>query len=137
MGLFSGRRPADLGVRDGRLAACPTSPNCVSSFEPAADAEHHVAPLPFPRAAKGDPTAAWAALHDLVRGMERTAVVTLRPDYLHAECASAVLGFVDDLECLLDRKASVIHVRSASRVGYSDFGVNRRRVEALRARLAG
>lgn len=136
MGLFSGRRPADLGVRDGRLALCPTSPNCVSSQAPADDAEHHVAPLAFPAAAQGDAARAWEALERTVRGMERTTIVTLRADYLHAECASAVLGFIDDLECLLDRGARVIQVRSASRLGYSDLGVNRQRVEALRVRLA-
>ena len=137
MGLFPGRRPAELGVRDGRLAPCPTSPNCVSSFEPAADAEHHVAPLAFPPGARGDAAAAWVVLERAVRGIERTTVITLRPEYLHAECASAMMGFVDDLECLLDRAAQVIHVRSASRVGYSDFGVNRKRIELLRTRLAG
>jgi uncharacterized protein (DUF1499 family) len=136
MGLFPGKRPADLGVREGRLAPCPTSPNCVSSFEPAADAEHHIAPLAFPPGARGDASAAWAALERAVRAMERTNVITLRPDYLHAECASALMGFVDDLECLLDPGARVIHVRSASRVGYSDLGVNRARVERLRTALA-
>lgn len=136
MGLFSGRQPADLGVRDGRLALCPTSPNCVSSQSAADDAEHHVAPLAFPAAAEGDASRAWEALERAVRGMERTRIVTLRAEYLHAECSSALLGFVDDLECLLDRGARVIHVRSASRLGYSDLGVNRQRVEALRARLA-
>lgn len=136
MGLFAGSRPAALGVRDGRLAPCPTSPNCVSSQAPPEDAEHHVAALPFPASARGDPAAAWAALERAVRALERTSVVTVRPGYLHAEAATALLGFVDDLECLLDAAARVIHVRSASRVGYSDLGVNRKRVETLRARLA-
>lgn len=136
MGFFAGRRPADLGVRDGRLALCPTSPNCVSSQAASDDAEHHVAPLDFPASAQGDPARAWGQLEAAVRSLERTVVVTLRADYLHAECSSALMGFVDDLECLLDRGARVVHVRSASRVGYSDLGVNRRRVEELRARLA-
>jgi uncharacterized protein (DUF1499 family) len=136
VGFLAGRRPADLGVRDGRLALCPTSPNCVSSQAAPDDAEHHVAPLAFPASAQGDPARTWAQLEAAVRSLERTVVVTLRPDYLHAECSSALLGFVDDLECLLDRGARVVHVRSASRVGYSDLGVNRRRVEELRARLA-
>ncbi len=136
MGLFAGKRPDLLGVRDGRLAPCPTSPNCVSSQMPADDAEHHVEALAFPAAAKGDPAAAWRMLESVVRGLERTSIVTLRDDYLHAEATSALMGFVDDLECLLDVKASRIDVRSASRVGYSDLGVNRKRVEAIRAALA-
>ncbi len=136
MGLFAGGRPATLGVLDGRLAPCPTSPNCVSSQAPSEDAEHHVASLPFPPSAQGDPTRAWEALERAVRGLERTTVITVRPGYLHAEASTALLGFVDDLECLLDGSARVIHVRSASRVGYSDLGVNRKRVEILRARLA-
>jgi uncharacterized protein (DUF1499 family) len=136
VGLFAGGRPDTLGVRDGRLAPCPTSPNCVSSQAPAEDAEHHVAPLPFPPSVQGDPARAWEALERAVRALERTTVVTVRPNYLHAEASTALLGFIDDLECLLDGAARVIHVRSASRVGYSDLGVNRKRVETLRARLA-
>lgn len=136
MGLFAGDRPSTLGVRDGRLAPCPTSPNCVSSQTPSEDAEHLIAPLAFPPAAQGDPARAWEVLERAVRELERTIVITARPGYLHAEASTALLGFVDDLECLLDPAARVIHVRSASRVGYSDLGVNRKRVEALRARLA-
>jgi uncharacterized protein (DUF1499 family) len=136
VGLFSGRRPDGLGVRDGRLAPCPTSPNCVSSQMPADDVEHHVEALAFPDAAKGDPRAAWAMLERAVRGLERTTIVDLRDDYLHAEVASALMGFIDDLECLLDAASGKIQVRSASRVGYSDLGVNRKRVESLRAALA-
>jgi len=136
VGLFSGRRPDGLGVRDGRLAPCPTSPNCVSSQIPADDAEHHVAALAFPAAARGDARAAWRMLEGAVRGLERTTIVTLRDDYLHAEVSSALMGFIDDLECLLDAASGKIQVRSASRVGYSDLGVNRKRVEALRTALA-
>jgi uncharacterized protein (DUF1499 family) len=136
VGLFAGSRPGTLGVRDGRLLPCPTSPNCVSSNAPAEDAEHHVAPLPFPPSAQGDPAAAWATLERAVRALERTTVITVQRGYLHAEASTALLGFVDDLECLLDAGARVIHVRSASRVGYSDLGANRKRVEALRVRLA-
>ena len=102
---------------------------------PAEDAEHHVAPLAFPPAAKGDAGIAWAMLERAVRGLERTTIVTLRSDYLHAEATSALMGFVDDLECLLDAPSGRIEVRSASRVGYSDLGVNRKRVEALRDAL--
>lgn len=103
---------------------------------PAEDAEHHVEPFPFPASAKGDPQAAWRLLERAVRDLERTTIVTLRDDYLHAEVSSALMGFIDDLECLLDAASGKIHVRSASRVGYSDLGVNRKRVAALRDALA-
>lgn len=132
MGLLSGTRPEDLGVRDGRLAPCRPTPNCVSSFaDPVTDAGHHVAPL----RPQGDAAVAFGKLKEWIAAGERVAIVRAEADYLHAEHTSKLMGFVDDLELALDRRAGVIHVRSASRLGRSDFGVNRDRVEALRARL--
>jgi uncharacterized protein (DUF1499 family) len=72
----------------------------------------------------------------LVRALPGVEIVTQTDGYLHAECSSRLLGFVDDLECLLDRTADVIHVRSAARLGRRDFGVNHARIETLRARLS-
>ena len=72
-------------------------------------------------------------LRQVVSAMRRTRVVGATDDYLHVEFTSAVAGFVDDVEFYLDRTAQLIHVRSAARVGYYDFGVNRKRVEAIRA----
>ncbi len=134
MPLFSlaGTPPRNLGVSDGRLAACPSSPNCVCSDADPGDATHHVAPLQL--AEPG--AAAWAAVREAVAALPRTRIVTERPDYLHAECRSALLGFVDDLELHLREAEGVVAVRSASRLGHSDLGVNRRRVESLRAALA-
>jgi uncharacterized protein (DUF1499 family) len=131
-GLFAGARPADLGIRDGRLAPCPPTPNCVASQVDPADAEHYVAPIKF----RSDAQSAWAALADAVRGSGRAAIVAERPGYLYAEFSSRTLGFVDDVEFQLDTDARNIHVRSASRLGRGDFGVNRARIEAIRARLA-
>jgi len=132
MGLLSGRRPSNLGAKNGRLAPCPAAPNCVSSqADPAGDAGHYVAALAF----KGDPQAAWEALRRIVAESERATIVGETDGYLHAEFESKVMGFVDDLECLLDAPARRIQVRSASRLGYRDFGVNRERVESLRRRL--
>ena len=82
------------------------------------------------------PQQAWAAARESVLALPRTRIVTLRDDYLHAECRSAWLGFVDDLELHLRAGDGVIAVRSASRLGYSDLGVNRARVESLREALA-
>jgi uncharacterized protein (DUF1499 family) len=129
----AGERPDDLGLRDGRLAPCKPTPNCVTSQgDPAADPGHHVPPLGI----RGDPEPAWAALVAAVRAGPRVQVVAERAGYLRAEYASRVFGFVDDVEFQLDPAAKLIHVRSASRVGRSDFGVNRARIEALRTRLA-
>ena len=128
-GLLAGRRPADVG-QGGRLAPCRTSPNCVSSQ--ATDPAHFVPPLSF----AGTAPEAMSTLRRVLGSMDRVRVVRTDPDYIYAEFTSRLLGFVDDLEFALDPTASVIHVRSASRLGRSDFGVNRRRVEAIRARLA-
>ncbi len=125
---FPGKRPTNLGVRDGKLAACPASPNCVSSQ--GADEKHSVAPI----AIGGDPSAAMQRLKSVVEAMPRTQVIETKPDYLRAEFTTPLLGFVDDVEFYCDGK--VIHVRSASRLGYSDLGVNRKRVEEIRRTFA-
>lgn len=133
MGILSGRRPASLGVRDGALAPTRPAPNNVSSqADPKHDRAHFVKPI----AIRGDPGVTFQVLKDLLHKRPRTKVVVELADYVHAECASPLFGFVDDLEFLLDRRRKVIHVRSAARLGYSDFGANRKRVEALRKQLA-
>ncbi len=133
MGLFSGTRPDNLGVRDGRLAPCKPTPNCVSSFaDRTSDPGHFVEPLRF----TGDPDAAFAKLTAVVRGSERVTVVREEPRYLHAEFKTRLMGYVDDVEFLLDPAARTIGVRSASRLGRRDFGVNRERIESLRAAFA-
>jgi len=125
--LFAGRAPDTLGARGGRLGACPDRPNCVSSQ--VSDEGHTVKPFGF----TGNAGAAMSRLATLIETQEGARIVTRRADYLHAEYQSKLMGFVDDLELLADPAARVIHVRSASRLGYSDLGVNRARVEALRA----
>jgi uncharacterized protein (DUF1499 family) len=132
LALFSlfARRPSNLGVRDGRLAPCPDTPNCVCTQ--AADEAHRIEPLAY----DGSAEEAMVRLKAALSTLPRTRVVTETPDYLHAECTSLVFRFVDDVEFLLDRERKVIHFRSASRVGHSDLGVNRRRMEALRQAFA-
>jgi uncharacterized protein (DUF1499 family) len=130
-GLLAGRRPQNLGAKDGRLAAPKRTPNCVSSQADAADAEHYIAPL----ACKGGIAQAMSAARRAVESMERSSVIREEPGYLYAEFRSKLLGYVDDLELLFDERAGAFHVRSASRLGRRDFGVNRQRVEALRKKL--
>jgi uncharacterized protein (DUF1499 family) len=129
--VFSWRRPDYLGVKDGKLARCKSSPNCVSSQADPGDAEHYIAPIAF----KGGD--AVAAARKAIEGMEGATVIRQEGNYLYAEFRTKLMRFVDDLEVTFDQKAGMLHVRSASRLGRRDFGVNRARVEALRARIAG
>ncbi|MDT8317479.1 MAG: DUF1499 domain-containing protein [bacterium] len=125
----TGKLPPKLGISQGAFAPCPSSPNCVSSD--AGDRRHHIAPflLALP------PEKAWPEARELISGMTRSQIVTETADYLHVECRSFLFGFVDDLELHLRPAEGLIAVRSASRLGYSDLGLNRRRIEDLRASL--
>lgn len=133
MGLFAGRRPEGLGVHDDRLKPCSWKPNCVNSMSDAkVDPKHAIEPIRLHH----QPEAAWATLVTQVKGWERVNVVTEAPGYLYAEFKSRGMGYVDDVEFLLDAKAGVVHVRSASRLGVRDFGVNRARIESIRAHFS-
>lgn len=125
---FAGKRPENLGVKDEKLAACPSSPNCVSSQAATTDAEHSIAAFSY----QSEPLAAIATLKSVIQSMPRTKLVTEDSNYLYAEFATALMGFVDDVEFYLDDANRVIHVRSASRLGQSDLGVNRKRIEEIR-----
>jgi uncharacterized protein (DUF1499 family) len=129
---FPGQKPTNLGVQNGQLAACPDSPNCVSSQAPTSDKDHSIAPIAY----TGEAMDAIAKLKTLIEGQERTTIVQTSETYLYAEFASKLMGFVDDVEFYADNNAKVIHVRSASRLGQSDLGVNRQRVEEFRAKMA-
>ena len=127
--VFAGKRPNNLGISNGKLASCPNSPNCVSSQS--TDASHQIAPLTF----TSTPEEAIANLKQIIESLPRTKIITENKDYLYAEFKSALLRFVDDVEFYLDRNTNVIHVRSASRLGQSDLGVNRQRIETIRAKF--
>jgi uncharacterized protein (DUF1499 family) len=125
--VFSSARPENLGLHDGKLAPCPNKPNCVHSVE--TDPRHTIAPLAF----TGNPDGAMQTLYTIISRMERTQVITWEVGYLYVEVTSKLLGFIDDVEFVLDRQAQRIQVRAAARLGYSDFGVNRKRIETIRA----
>lgn len=127
--MFAGKRPSNLGVRDGKLAPCPSTPNCVCSQSE--DAGHKIEPLTY----KSTPQVAYTQLKQAIESQPRTKIITQSPNYLYAEFTSAIIKFVDDVEFYLDEGAKVIHVRSASRLGQSDLGVNRKRIETIRAKL--
>ncbi|MGL6071524.1 DUF1499 domain-containing protein [Craterilacuibacter sp.] len=126
----AGTMPNNLGVKSGQLAACPASPNCVSSQAPASDGQHHIAALRL-RAAD----VSWQQVVAVVSRLPRTTLVRQEEGYLHAESRSALLGFVDDVELYRAPGASLLELRSASRLGLSDFGVNRARAQSLGSAL--
>jgi uncharacterized protein (DUF1499 family) len=131
--MFAGKRPDNLGVKDGRLAPSKRTPNCVSSQADPSDAEHTIAPIAF----KGNAFDAIAAARRAVESMRRATVIRHEGNYLYAEFRSKLMGYVDDVEFTYDEKAGLLHARSASRLGRRDYGVNRARVEALRSRIEG
>jgi uncharacterized protein (DUF1499 family) len=118
--MLSWKRPDNLGVRDGLLAPCKRSPNCVSSQASPADREHYIAPI----------RGTLAAVKSAVQSMPRATVVSEKQSYLYAEFRTRLMRYVDDVEFYFD--GSVVQVRSCSRLGRRDFGVNRKRVEAIR-----
>ena len=122
------RKTDHLGPRsDGTLAACPNSPNCVvSSGSP--KNKHRIEPL---KASGGQ----WEKLPQVLEAMPGISVTEQNGNYLRAKATTRVLRFVDDLEFLNRPEEGVIHVRSASRLGYSDLGANRKRVESIREQL--
>ena len=136
-GLLHGRAPQDLGVHEGKLKAPANTPNSVSSQADLwpghpRQAFARIAPL----ALAGSGPATIARLKNIVIGTPGARVVTADEDYIRAEFTTPLMRFTDDLELWFDRKAGVVQVRSASRLGEGDMGANRARVEALRARLA-
>jgi uncharacterized protein (DUF1499 family) len=108
------------------LAGCPDRSNCVSSQSP--DARHAIEPFRL----KVDTTTGWNTVTGIIEKLPRTTIVKANEHYLHAECKSRLFGFIDDLELKLDSETGTMDIRSASRTGYYDFGVNRRRVSKLR-----
>ena len=124
------RSGAPPGMTNGSLAACPDTPNCVCSEYPA-DSAHFIEPLPMTGASKTQAISALTAAVDALGGR----VTSLEDDYLAVTFTSGLFRFVDDVEFRIDAAGELVHVRSASRVGRSDLGANRKRVESIRAFL--
>jgi len=129
LGVLS-QQPPELGLLDGKLRPCPDTPNCVCSEASQADAMHFIEPIKV----RGDKTGyAWEKLLEAVQG--EGGEVKLQSDgYMHATFTSLIFRYVDDVEARLDADAGLIHLRSASRVGHSDLGANRKRTEGVRTR---
>ena len=122
--------PPGIGVQDGRLADCPTSPNCVCSLSDSPS--HLIDPVKYP-GGNVDVRAQLKTVFEKERGW---IWVTETQDYWHLEFRTRWMAYVDDVEFLFDDQTGIIHVRSASRLGYSDMGANRARIEGLREKLA-
>jgi uncharacterized protein (DUF1499 family) len=137
LGAFGGKTPANLGVRDGKLKPPSKTPNSVSSQvdlwpqHPMQD-DARIEPLPV----RGNGPATLARIRQIVEAMPGAQVVQSRDDYLHVQFTTRWMKFVDDAEFWFDPGAGVVQVRSASRVGRKDFGVNRARIDTIRQALA-
>lgn len=136
-GFLAGKPPTDLGVHDGRLAKPATTPNSVSSqanlYPENPQMQYaRIAPLHF----SGDGVAAMGKLAAVIRGMDGATIIAEQADYIQAQFETRLMRFTDDAEFWLDNAAGVIQLRSASRLGQSDFGVNRQRIETIRAQMA-
>src|SRR5437879_891179 len=136
LGFLQGTPPTDLGVRDGRLKPPSATENSVTS-QAALYPDHpqrqyaDIAPLQL----TGDGPTTLAKIRAIVEGMDGAKVIKSEPGYLYAQFTTKLMKYVDDVEFWFDPKAKVIQVRSASRVGRGDLGVNRKRIEAVRAKL--
>ena len=123
---FRGSVPTNLGVKNQQLSPCPASPNCVVSEN--GDKAHAIAPIPY----QGSLENAKETLIKVLSVVPRTQIIEQTDNYIQAESSSKLLGFVDDVEFYFPKNAKIIQVRSASRLGDSDLGVNRRRIEQIR-----
>jgi uncharacterized protein (DUF1499 family) len=129
--IAHGATAGEFRVKDSRLASCPDSPNCVCTLNNSE--EHAIAPYRYRKTLDE----AKAVLKQIFSERRRTELVQEEAAYFHYEVRSLLFRFVDDVEILFDDASKTIHFRSASRVGYSDFGVNRRRMEEVRSLLEG
>jgi uncharacterized protein (DUF1499 family) len=129
--LLAGVTPTNIGINNGKLAACPSTPNCVSSQASVSDIEHSIKPIQV----GGETQHIIADLKLAVRSMPRSTIVKETQNYLYVEFTSKLMGFVDDVEFYLDDPSKTIQVRSASRLGESDLGVNRQRIEEIRSKV--
>jgi len=111
------------------LDRCPSSPNCVSSAD--SGDSHYISPITI----QGDPDAAWQTLHDILATDSSFEITASEEHYIRAQATTQILRFTDDVEFLLKRDAGRIDMRSASRIGYSDLGKNRKRMEGIRSKM--
>ncbi|GBF40931.1 hypothetical protein LPTSP2_01970 [Leptospira ellinghausenii] len=123
----TGTRPDNLGIRSGKLLECPKTPNCISSFSDPSDKEHFRSAVPYQK-----PTVeAISILKERILNHPRTKIIKEENNYLYIEFTTLIMRYVDDVEFYFDEKTKQLHFRSASRLGKSDLGLNRKRIEIL------
>jgi uncharacterized protein (DUF1499 family) len=128
---MSNKLPEGLGVTDGELMPCPSTPNCVSTQASPEDLDHYAEPVVY----TGDRMKTQLSIESFMLNKGNTHLVSSALGYVHFEVKSPLVGYIDDVEFYLPAADSVVHIRSASRVGYSDFGVNRERVRQIQSLL--
>jgi uncharacterized protein (DUF1499 family) len=126
----SGNKPDDLGVREGKLKICPDKPNCVNS-QLKDNVSHYIEPITFISSKSEEKK----KLKSIIANLPRTQLIKEEDGYLYYEFTSMLMRYVDDVEFYFDDSTKLIHVRSASRLGHSDLGVNRKRIESIRQSL--
>ncbi len=114
-----------IGIVNGKLHPCPKSPNCVSTQ--ATGNKHKIDPIKF----SGSLNEAKDKIVNIISSLKRSKIITNKDNYIHAEFRTATFKFVDDVEFLFDDGEKIIHFRSRARLGYSDMGVNRKRMESI------
>jgi uncharacterized protein (DUF1499 family) len=136
VGLLRGKAPGDLGLKDGKLKRPSLTENSVTSqadLWPEHPRRAYASIAPFK--ISGDGSAEMAKIVAALQAMPRTTIVQQDGGYIYAQCTTRLLKFTDDVEFILDKAAGAIHVRSASRLGQKDFGINRARIEQIRAAI--
>ena len=124
----SGNRPTTLGIQETRLAPCPSSPNCVSSYS--TSEVHSIKPIMLNKALTAEQQ--MAILKEAIENTPGMEIIRTEQNYIYAEATTKLMRFVDDVEFLLDTNNNLVNVRSASRLGYKDFDANRNRIERIR-----
>ncbi len=114
-----------FGLNQGRLAPCKESPNCICTDE---KDSHYLEPFPIT-------DSSWKELPSFLKTLKGCSIVERRTDYIRMECRSSVFGFIDDVELYFDTQMGLLRYRSAARLGYSDFGVNRKRIEKIKKQI--
>jgi uncharacterized protein (DUF1499 family) len=120
------KKPKRVGLIDGKFHPCPKSPNCVSTQS--SDEKHKMEPIKY----EGSLEEAKSKIITITKSLKRSKIVIETENYLHIEFRTAVWRFVDDVEFFFDDTEKIIHFRSAARLGYSDLGVNRKRMENIK-----
>jgi uncharacterized protein (DUF1499 family) len=122
-------KPTDnRGGKNGSLAPCPGAPNCVSTLSH--DSRHAMPPLPYISTKDQNKD----RIIEIIKSMKRSEIIDISDTYVHAQFKTRFLRFVDDVSFFFDDAAQIVHFRSASRVGYYDFGLNRRRMSMISKR---